>query len=161
MAKILWFLKSAFISNEFLISLKLPWECCLCTQPAVRAVYIAFKDEKPRIHQFCWLEDFLGCFAGRTVVFLMFFHKDGDAICAYHKWIFRAVCRETNLGAELRQTDRWGVFELLLFFSVSVQLLRRGGCGCSAELLRVLCQFVWSRQGVISPRIAFGFIAAI
>lgn len=120
---------------------------------------IAFKDETQHL---CWLLEFLVMLGISLKMRLLLVLISECSGVLWEVW----ECREINLGAEAEpcgsqtdtQTDRVCLSSFYLSqFSFGAVL----GHGCSAVLLRAFCQFVWCRQGVISPWIAFGFIAAI
>lgn len=152
-------LRSTFILNEFLVSLKVSQYCCLCTPELAcnQGSGLQLK-MRPRSHHLCWLLDFL-CSPNPAWQIL----EDGPAACA-SQWIIRGVAGGGRMQGNQfgswaralwlafrvltdRQTDRWSLFELLLFLSVSVQLLRSLGprmLSCPVQSFLSVC--VWCRQ---------------
>lgn len=164
MAKTLWFLKSAFILKEFLVSLKVSWWSCLCTPKlACNQGIILHLKMGHRSHHLCWLSRLLCCW--RTAF---------SWCCLAYPWRWdRCLCLPVDnqgcagggktqgnkfgcwAGALClwltfrvltdRQTDR--VYLSSCFISVSVQLLGSLGpwvLSCAVQSSLSVC--VWCRQ---------------
>lgn len=160
MAKTLWFLKSAFILNEFLVSLKVSWLSCLCTPKlACSQGNILHLKMGHRSHYLCWLSRLLCCWRTAFSWCCLAYPWRWDRClslpvdnqgCAgggktqgnkFGCWA-RALCLWLTFRVLTdRQTDRVYLSScfICLFQFSSWGVLGRG---CSPVLFGVLCQFV-------------------